>query len=80
MAHQSNLKVPEGIVLEFQPPYSPEVQPAEHLWPLCDEALANESFDTLEDLESRLAERCCVLSDQPKVLSSATRFHWWPSS
>jgi hypothetical protein len=74
-----NLKVPDGIILEFQPPYSPEVQPAEHLWPLCDEALANESFDTIDDLEERLAARCCVLADQPEVLSSTTYFHWWPS-
>src|SRR4051812_39680091 len=71
----ANLRVPDGIILEFQPPYSPEVQPAEHLWPLCDEALVNESFDTLDDLEARLAERCCVLADQPDVLSSATHFH-----
>lgn len=74
------LRVPEGIVLELQPPYSPEVQPAEHLWPLCDEALANETFATIEELENRLAERCCILADQPAVLSSATNFHWWPSS
>jgi hypothetical protein len=76
----SQLQVPPGIILEFQPAYSPEVQPAEHLWPLCDEALANESFDTIDDLEIRLAARCCTLSDQPDVLSSATFFHWWPRS
>ena len=74
------LEVPTGIILEFQPPYSPEVQPAEHLWPLCDEALANESFDTIDDLEARLGERCCTLADNPDVLKSATYFHWWPTS
>ena len=74
------LQVPTGIILEFQPPYSPEVQPAEHLWPLCDEALVNESFDSIEELETRLGERCCVLSDQPELLRSATFFHWWPDS
>ena len=31
------LAVPEGISLVFLPPYSPELQPAEHLWPLVDE-------------------------------------------
>lgn len=75
----ANLKVPDGIFLAFQPPYSPEVQPAEHLWPLCDEALANESFDTIEALEDRLAARCCALAEQPDVLRSATCFPWWPS-
>jgi transposase len=29
------------IRLEFLPPYSPELQPAEHLWPLINEPLAN---------------------------------------
>jgi hypothetical protein len=71
----ANLKVPDGIILEFQPPYSPEVQPAEHLWPLCDEALANEAFDTIEALEDRLADRCCVLANTPDILRSATNFH-----
>lgn len=75
----ANLEVPEGIILHFQPPYSPEVQPAEHLWPFCDEALANESFDTIEELEECMAQRCCVLDEQPDVLRSATLFPWWPS-
>jgi len=29
-----NLPVPEGVRLVYQPSYSPELQPAEHLWPL----------------------------------------------
>ena len=38
------LAVPEGISLVFLPPYSPELQPAERLWPLVDEAVANRYF------------------------------------
>lgn len=37
----ADLVVPDGIRLEFLPPYSPELQPAEHLWPLIREPLAN---------------------------------------
>jgi hypothetical protein len=29
-------------------------------------------------LENCLADRCCVLVDQPDILRSATNFHWWP--
>jgi transposase len=29
-----NLVVPDGIRLADLPPYSPELQPAEHLWPI----------------------------------------------
>ena len=36
-----DLVVPKGIELAFLPSYTPELQPAEHLWPLADEAVAN---------------------------------------
>ena len=32
-----NLAAPDGIHLVFQPAHSPELQPAEHLWPFVDE-------------------------------------------
>ena len=41
-----DLVVPPGIELAFLPPYTPELQPAEHLWPLADEAVANKHFAT----------------------------------
>ncbi|MGD1804735.1 hypothetical protein ACP6PL_04740 [Dapis sp. BLCC M126] len=36
------VKLPQGIVVEFLPPYSPELQPAERLWALVDEPLVNQ--------------------------------------
>src|SRR6187455_309671 len=71
-----NLVVPEGLRLAYLPPYSPELQPAEHLWPVLDEPLANQYFETLADLERVVANRCRGLdADQ---LSLGTNFHWWP--
>ena len=58
-----NLAVPDGIRLVYLPPYSPELQPAEHLWPVLDEPLANKDFETLADLEHVVAERCRVLNN-----------------
>jgi transposase len=58
---EPNLVVPDGIRLAYLPPYSPELQPAEHLWPVLDEPLANQYFETLADLERAVAERCLVL-------------------
>jgi hypothetical protein len=72
------LLLPEGIHLLFLPPYSPELQPCERLWPLTNECVANVSFRTLDDLEIALANRCLVLQDQPEVIRSLTHFHWWP--
>jgi transposase len=34
------VEVPEGIPLVFLPPYSPELQPVERVWPLVNEAVA----------------------------------------
>src|SRR3954466_3691749 len=71
-----NLVVPEGLRLVHLPSYSPELQPAEHLWPVVDEPLANQYFKTLADLERAVADRCRVLDGDQ--LSLGTNFHWWP--
>ena len=71
-----NLAVPDGIWPVYLPPYSPELQPAEHLWPVLDEPLANQYFETLADLERVVANRCRGLDGDQ--LSLGTNFHWWP--
>jgi transposase len=72
------LRVPDGIRLCFLPPYTPELQPAERLWPLTDEAVANQPFATIEDLTETLDRRCSALSEEPAIISASTSFHWWP--
>ena len=72
--------VPAGIYLEPLPPYSPELQPAERLWQLSDEPLVNKSFDTLDELEEVLAQRCCIVSQMPAQVQALTNYHWWPDS
>src|SRR5829696_8499894 len=71
-----NLAVPDGIRLVDLPPYSPELQPAEHLRPILDEPPANRPFETLADLERTVADRCRILKGDQ--LSLGTNFHWWP--
>ncbi len=73
---EPNLAVPDGIRLVYLPRYSPELQPAEHLWPVLDEPLANRYFATLADLEQAVTERCRVLNREH--LKPGTNFHWWP--
>jgi hypothetical protein len=73
------LIVPEGIELAFLPAYTPELQPAEHLWPLTNEAVANQHFATLKDLDATLAERCRTLAAMPEVIKARTNFGWWPA-
>jgi transposase len=73
-----NLPVPDGIKLVYQPAYTPELQPSEHLWPLVDEPLANTHFQTINDLDAAVAERCCNLIHDRNIISALTNFHWWP--
>jgi len=73
-----HLRVPEHVHLLYLPPYSPELQPAEHLWPLTNAALVNQHFATIEDLEEAQFAHCAVLQQQRERIRSATCFHWWP--
>ena len=77
---KKKLRVPEGIHLEFLPSHSPELQPAERLWALSDEAVANRHFERIEQMEEVLARRCVTLGEHPEVISSYIRYHWWPNA
>jgi transposase len=72
------VRVPEHVHLLFLPPHSPELQPAEHLWPLTNTVLANRHFASIEELEDAQAERCVALQGRPDLIRSTTRFPWWP--
>jgi len=72
------LAVPDGITLVFLPPYGPELQPAEPLWPRVDEPIVTQHFATLDDLEAVIAERCRRL--EAAAITPHTDFHWWPKS
>ena len=75
-----DLVVPKGIELSFLPSYTPELQPAEHLWPLADEAVANKRFATLKDLDAALSERRRTLVAMPETVKAATHSGWWPAA
>ena len=72
------LAVPEGVHLAFLPPYSPELQPAERLWELVDEPIANRAVADLAELEAALVARCRVLRADPGLLRARCGFAWWP--
>ncbi|GHO61212.1 hypothetical protein KSC_001040 [Ktedonobacter sp. SOSP1-52] len=76
----SEVDVPEGIHLVFLPPYSPELQPCERVWPLSNEAIANRHFKTLDELQEVQAQRCVALQNDVTCIRHATLFHWWPTS
>ena len=55
-----DLVLPEGIDWCCCPPYSPELQPAERLWPLVDEPIANRALAT-----SMRSRRCWSAAAAP---------------
>ena len=76
----SQVQVPVGLHLHFLPPYSPELQPTERLWPLTNEALANKHFHDLDQLQEVQTQRCLTLQALPNIIHAHTQFHWWPQS
>jgi hypothetical protein len=72
------LVLPEGIDLVFLPSASPELQPAERLWGLVDEPVANRAFSDLDALEAVLVARCRTLEADPQRLQAHVHYHWWP--
>lgn len=71
------IKVPQGLHLLPLPPYSPELQPSEKLWPLLHEEVANKHVGDLDTLEEVLVKRCKQLRAQPEVIFGHTLFDWW---
>jgi transposase len=78
MARPAGLKVPDDLRLVFLPPYSPQLRPAERLWPLVDEAIANRYSDSLADIGHAVAAPCRQL--ERKAIRAHTDFHWWPQT
>jgi transposase len=74
------VEAPEGIHLEFLPTGSPELQSAERLWPVTNEAIANGLFEEISQIEDVLVERCVELLDQAETIRNLTNYHWWPQS
>ena len=58
------LKVPENIILLFQPPYSPEVNPIERVWEYIKYRLRSLWFDDLNDVKEKVAQILSNLTDE----------------
>lgn len=69
---------PPGLDLQFLPPYTPELQPAERLWTLTNEGIANRCFDSVDELEAAQTARCLAISEQREAVAARTNYWWWP--
>ena len=71
--HRSkNLIVPDNIILLFQPPYCPELNPIERLWEHLKKDLKWALFESIEDLHLKVDELLSQLT--PEVIASLTGY------
>lgn len=75
----TSLILPTGLHLVPLPPASPELQPAERLWPLVNAAVANRTFADLDAMVDVLVTRCRTLRADRHAIASLTHYWWWPS-
>jgi transposase len=76
--HQAkDLKVPNNMRIIFLPPYSPELNPVEHLWEeIREKWFPNRVFESLDAVESVLVDALHSLEQSPEKVASITGFDW----
>lgn len=71
------LEVPPNMRLMFLPPYSPELNPVEHLWEaIREECFANHLFADLGAVEDALTAGITCFETNPARTRSMTGFRW----
>lgn len=71
------LNIPDNITLQWLPPYSPELNPVEHLWDdIREKWFSNRVFKTLNAVELQLLKALQHYLSSPSELSSLTIFPW----
>ena len=72
-----DLVIPERMRLEPLPPWSPQLNPAEHLWEEVREKwLANHLLSNLEAVERQLVRGLISLEQNRTQVASLTNFRW----
>ena len=76
--HQAkDLKVPKNMRIIFLPPYSPELNPVEHLWEeIREKWFPSKVFKSLDAVESVLVEALATLERSSEKVASITGFDW----
>lgn len=71
------LQIPANMRIVLLPPYSPELNPAEHLWEaLREDWFANTVFPDLDAVEDTLENGLVALESDPKRVQSMAGFNW----
>jgi hypothetical protein len=75
------LTVPDCMMLEKLPSYSPELNPSENIWDdMREKFFYNLVFDSIEAVENTLCTAMNHYIDKPEIVRSITAFPWIISS
>ena len=76
--HRSqDIRLPEHLRLLPLPPYSPELNPQEHIWDdLREKYFLNQAFDSMDALEDRLEAALVNYESAPARVHSITAWNW----
>ena len=76
--HKSKeIELAENMRTMFLPPYSPELNPQEHVWDeLREKFFHNRAFDSLDALETHLEEALRSLESSPQRMRSIAGWDW----
>ena len=72
------LELPENISIIPLPPYSPELNPTEHIWDYIREQkdFNNYSFNSIDDVDNQLGTALCDLHNEKGIIISMCNFDW----
>ena len=74
---KTDLDKPENIILLNLPPYSPELNPVERWFQEFRKELANQLFDSIEQIHNALTNVLKQFSHDKERLELLTNFPWW---
>lgn len=77
--HTSNaLELPENIQALRLPPYSPELNPVEHIWDYIREQkkFNNYIFTSIDEVEKQLSKALKQINGEKEIMKSMCNFNW----
>lgn len=74
----TGLKIPDNIVFLYLPPYSPQLNPVEHLWDYIREkkGFNNRIMNSIEEVIDTLADALHQIEDEKPIIKSMCNFSW----
>jgi hypothetical protein len=72
------LELPENISILPLPPYSPELNPTEHIWDYIREQkkFNNHVFNSIDAVDKQLGIALCDLHNEKDIISKMCNFNW----